>query len=499
RAGSRRRRALPWRWGWCGPWRLLSNRPRHGSSARASGTATPRAGRTRSRRTSGWSRSIRSTPPPGTTSGSCSTGSVATTRGRPRTARRSRTTRAAVRPPTTSEASTRTAASPRRRSPTTAGRLRSRPTTPTPTLTSPARWCGSSAARRRSDTGNATSSSTRVAPGRGSRAPTSSSSSRPTRARGLAGRWNEERRDGTQPGRTCRRPPTECRGLAGAAPMRMLIVGGGGREHALAWKIAQSPRVTALFTAPGNPGIARHAVCVPLAADALDGLVAFARRERIDLTVVGPEAPLVAGLADRLLDAGLAVFGPIAQAAAIEGSKAFAKDLMARNAIPTARFATFDDPARARGYCREVGPPLVVKADGLAGGKGAIVCRTLADADEAVAECMERAAFGAAGATVIVEEFLSGEEVSFFALAHGGPWPEVGPWSTRASVCVVLASGGYPGKYGTGAAIEGVESAETAPGVTVFHAGTALREGRLVTAGGRVLGVTAVAGDLATA
>ncbi len=394
--------------------------------------------------------------------------------------------------------------------------------------------------------------------------------------------------------------------------MRMLIVGGGGREHALAWKIAQSPRVTALFTAPGNPGIARHAVCVPLAADALDGLVAFARRERIDLTVVGPEAPLVAGLADRLLDAGLAVFGPIAPAAAIEGSKAFAKDLMARNAIPTARFATFDDPARARGYCREVGPPLVVKADGLAGGKGAIVCRTLADADEAVAECMERAAFGAAGATVVVEEFLSGEEVSFFALAngadalplaaaqdhktvfdgdqgpntggmgayspvasfdaamerrvmdtivrptiaalakegapyrgvlyvglmltaegpkviefncrfgdpecqalvvrvpgdlvpllvaaaHGGPWPEVGPWFTRASVCVVLASGGYPGKYGTGAAIEGVESAETAPGVTVFHAGTALREGRLVTAGGRVLGVTAVAGDLATA
>ena len=394
--------------------------------------------------------------------------------------------------------------------------------------------------------------------------------------------------------------------------MRVLLVGGGGREHALAWKIAQSPRVTALFTAPGNPGIARHAVCVPLAADALDGLVAFARRERIDLTVVGPEAPLVAGLADRLLDAGLAVFGPIAPAAAIEGSKAFAKDVMARNAIPTARFATFDDPARARGYCREVGPPLVVKADGLAGGKGAIVCRTLADADEAVAECMERAAFGAAGATVVVEEFLSGEEVSFFALAngadalplaaaqdhktvfdgdqgpntggmgayspvasfdaamerrvmdtivrptiaalakegapyrgvlyvglmltaegpkviefncrfgdpecqalvvrvpgdlvpllvaaaHGGPWPEVGPWSTRASVCVVLASGGYPGKYGTGAAIEGVESAETAPGVTVFHAGTALREGRLVTAGGRVLGVTAVAGDLETA
>src|SRR5207244_1633728 len=295
-----------------GPWRLLSNRPRHGSSARASGTATPRAGRTRSRRTSGWSRPVRVNPPPGPTSASWSTGSVATARGRPRTARRSRTTRAAVRPPTTSEASTRTAASPRRRSPTTAGRLRSRPTTPTPTLTSPARWCGSSAARRRSDTGSATSTSTRAAPGRGSRAPTSSSSSRPTRA-----------------------SPNE------RARVRVLLVGGG-----------------------------------------------------------------------------LAVFGPIAPAAAIEGSKAFAKDLMARNAIPTARFATFADPARARGYCREVGPPLVVKADGLAGGKGAIVCRTLADADEAVAECMERAAFGAAGATVVVEEFLSGEEVSFFALAN---------------------------------------------------------------------------------
>ena len=132
--------------------------------------------------------------------------------------------------------------------------------------------------------------------------------------------------------------------------MRILIIGGGGREHALAWKIAQSPRVKGLFAAPGNPGIARHAACVPLAADALEGLVAFAKRERIDLAVVGPEAPLVAGLADRFIEAGLAVFGPVAQAAAIEGSKAFAKRLMAHHGIPTARFATFDDAARARRY-----------------------------------------------------------------------------------------------------------------------------------------------------
>ncbi len=394
--------------------------------------------------------------------------------------------------------------------------------------------------------------------------------------------------------------------------MRILIIGGGGREHALAWKIAQSPRVEGLFAAPGNPGIARHAACVPLAADALDGLVAFAKRERIDLAVVGPEAPLVAGLADRFIEAGLAVFGPVAPAAAIEGSKAFAKRLMAHHGIPTARFATFDDAARARRYCRELGAPLVVKADGLASGKGVAVCRTLVEADAAVAACMETKAFGAAGTTVVVEELLTGEEVSFFALANGhdvlplaaardhktvfdgdrgpntggmgayspvagfdaalerhvmetivrptitalakesapyrgvlyvglmltaegpkvlefncrfgdpecqallvlapgdlvpllvaaargGPWPEVGPWPARASVCVALASGGYPGKYRTGVTIDGVAAAEALPGVAVFHAGTALRDRRLVTAGGRVLSVTAVADDLATA
>ena len=201
--------------------------------------------------------------------------------------------------------------------------------------------------------------------------------------------------------------------------MRVLIVGGGGREHTLAWKIRQSPLVDVLFAAPGNPGIAREATCVPIGVDAHSDLVTFARRERVDLAVVGPEAPLVAGLADRFAEGGVTVFGPSARAAAIEGSKVFAKDLMRRHSIPTAQFSTFDDPDRARRYCRALGAPLVVKADGLAAGKGAIVCRSLEEADAAIAECMERKAFGASGARVVVEEFMRGEEVSFFALANG--------------------------------------------------------------------------------
>ncbi|MBI4637403.1 MAG: phosphoribosylamine--glycine ligase [Candidatus Rokubacteria bacterium] len=391
--------------------------------------------------------------------------------------------------------------------------------------------------------------------------------------------------------------------------MKVLLVGGGGREHTLAWKIAQSPLVEVLYAAPGNPGIERHAKCLPLRADALDDLAAFAVAERVDLTVVGPEAPLVAGLADRLAAHGLVVFGPSARAAALEGSKAFAKDLMARHGVPTARFRVFDDPHAARRHCQALGAPLVVKADGLAAGKGAIVCRTLDEADDAVAACMERRVFGAAGARVIVEEFLRGEEVSFFALSNGrdaiplaaaqdhktvfdddrgpntggmgaySPVPRVdeageralmetivrptiralaregapyrgvlfvglmltaeGPkvvefncrfgdpecqailpraqedlvpllaaaargedlpartaWRPDAAVCVALASGGYPGEYRTGLPIEGIEAAESVPGVHVFHAGTARRDARLVTAGGRVLGVTAVAPEI---
>jgi phosphoribosylamine---glycine ligase len=391
--------------------------------------------------------------------------------------------------------------------------------------------------------------------------------------------------------------------------MKILLVGSGGREHALAWKIAQSPLVDALFAAPGNPGIARHATCVAIGVDAHDELVAFARRERVDLVVIGPEAPLVAGLTDRMAAGGFAVFGPSARAAAIEGSKVFAKDLMRQGGIPTAGFASFDDPDRARRYCRELGVPLVVKADGLAAGKGAIVCSTLDEADAAIAACMERRAFGVAGARVVVEEFMVGREVSFFALANGhdavalaaaedhktvfdgdrgpntggmgcyspvpgftetfekrvmetivrptlgalsaagapyrgvlyaglmltdgGPkvvefncrfgdpecqalvvrapgdlvpllrasargeaWPPAPAWPAVASVCVAVASGGYPGEYTTGRPIRGIEAAEARDGVHVFHAGTALRGGELVTAGGRVLGVTAVGDSL---
>ncbi len=396
--------------------------------------------------------------------------------------------------------------------------------------------------------------------------------------------------------------------------MNVLLVGGGGREHALAWKIAQSPRVEHMWAAPGNPGIARHARCLDIAVDDADGLAGFASGHDIDLVVVGPEQPLVGGLADRLRAKGLAVFGPSQRAAAIEGSKAYAKRLMAAHGVPTARFATFDEPAAARRYCRELGAPCVVKTDGLAAGKGAIVCATLAEADAAIAQCLERREFGTAGATVVVEEFMRGEEVSFFALAgaggvfplaaaqdhktvfdgdrgpntggmgaycpvpaldgarqarvmreiveptltalagDGAPYhgvlyvglmltadgprvvefncrfgdpecqsimmrmpedlvpllvavargdrlPRPPPWTAegRAAVCVAIASGGYPGRYATGHAIAGIEAAEAHPGVQVFQAGTARREGRLYTAGGRVLGVTAVADDLPAA
>ena len=393
--------------------------------------------------------------------------------------------------------------------------------------------------------------------------------------------------------------------------MKVLLVGGGGREHALAWRIAESPLVDVLYAAPGNPGIARHARCVPMTVEDHEAIVDLAARERMDLTVIGPEVPLVAGLWDRLAARGLAAVGPSAAAARIEGSKAFAKDLMKRHGIPTARFAIFTDPAAARAYGRELGAPLVVKADGLAAGKGAIVCHTSVDVDEAIAACMERRAFGAAGGTVVVEEFLRGEELSFFVVANGadvvplaaaqdhktvfdgdrgpntggmGAYSPVGrvddalarrimetivvptiralgaegaPYrgvlyaglmltadgpkviefncrfgdpecqailasadgdlvplllaaargealpapvpASRHAVCITLASGGYPGAYRTGLPIDGLDAAEARDGVRVFHAGTALRDGKLVTAGGRVLGVTAVAGDLRTA
>jgi phosphoribosylamine--glycine ligase len=387
--------------------------------------------------------------------------------------------------------------------------------------------------------------------------------------------------------------------------VKVLLIGGGGREHALAWKLAQSPRLSKLYAAPGNPGIARVAECVPLAADAVADLASFAAAHRIDLTVVGPEAPLVRGLADTFAARGLAVFGPSRAAADLEGSKVFAKGLFARYGVPTARHGAFDDPAPARAFVRELGGRAVVKADGLAGGKGAIVCQDAAAADRALDDLLVRRVFGTAGARVVVEELLEGEELSFFVLTDGrvvcplaaaqdhkavfdgdrgpntggmgaysptpaldsglterimdtvirptvramaaegrsfrgvlfanlmltadGPkvlefnvrygdpecqvlmvrlaedvlplcravaegrgLPEQVAWETGAAVCVVLASGGYPGAYRTGHPITGVDRAEVHPGVTVFHAGTAVRDGRLVTDGGRVLGVAAM-------
>jgi len=394
--------------------------------------------------------------------------------------------------------------------------------------------------------------------------------------------------------------------------MKVLVVGSGGREHALAWKLSKSPMVTRLFAAPGNPGMARHCQTLPIKADDIDALAAFAEQERIDLTVVGPELPLTLGLVDLFQSRGLAAFGPTRAAAALEGSKAFAKALMAKHGIPTARFGTFDDAGAARRYARELGAPLVVKADGLAGGKGAIVCQSLAEADRAIARCLEEKVFGQAGELVVVEEFLRGTEASVFALtdgesvlpfgaaqdhkavfdddrgpntggmgaytpppvvteallhdvmeriirptvsamalegrpyrgvvyaglmltaegprvlefncrfgdpecqplalrladdlfpllravAGGGRLPTAVRWRSEAAVCVVLASGGYPGDYATGKTISGIEEAERVEGVTIFHAGTALRDGRLVTAGGRVLGVTALGREIPAA
>lgn len=392
--------------------------------------------------------------------------------------------------------------------------------------------------------------------------------------------------------------------------MKVLVVGGGGREHALVWKIAQSPRVKEIYCAPGNAGIARQAKCVGIGAEDIPSLLDFARRERIDLTVVGPEAPLCAGIADAFAGAGLRVFGPSKAAAELEGSKVFAKEIMKKYGIPTARFAVFDEPAAARSYIARTGAPCVVKAEGLAAGKGVIVAGSEEEALAAVEEIMVKKAFGRAGNRVVIEECLEGEEVSVLAFTDGrtvvpmvssqdhkrvydgdrgpntggmgayapapvytpkvhertleeiliptvramreegrpyrgvlyaglmvtgeGPKvlefnvrfgdPEAQPvlallesdlveimesvleerladteikWRDGAAVCVVLASGGYPGSYETGKVISGLD--DMPPEVLVFHAGTAESGGRVVTAGGRVLGVTAAAGDIASA
>ena len=201
--------------------------------------------------------------------------------------------------------------------------------------------------------------------------------------------------------------------------MRVLVIGSGGREHALVWKLRRSPRVQALYCAPGNAGIAADAECVPIAADDLPGLERFAREAAIDLTVVGPELPLTLGLVDRFAAAGLRAFGPTAAAARLEGSKAFTKELCHQHHVPSAAFGVFRDPADATAYIREVGAPVVVKADGLASGKGVFICPTVAEATRAVDELMRGRVLGDAGTQVVVEEFLEGEEVSFMALSDG--------------------------------------------------------------------------------
>ena len=393
--------------------------------------------------------------------------------------------------------------------------------------------------------------------------------------------------------------------------MRIAVVGSGGREHALLTTLAQSPDVDRLFAVPGNAGTAEVAENVPgVGTTDAAGLADLAERKRVDLTIIGPELPLVAGVADEFLDRGLPVFGPTAAAARIEGSKAFAKEVMAAAGVPTARSASFTDPVAAVGALDDYGPPWVVKADGLAAGKGVTVTDDPAAARAAIEAALVGGVHGEAGATILLEEYLEGPEASVFAVTDGrsvlplapardhkrvgdgdtgpntggmgafSPLPDVdddlvehvrrtvleptvaelarrgaryqgllyagltltadGPrvlefncrfgdpetqvilprmtsdladlawtaaegtlsgckvsWDPRACVTVVLAAGGYPGSYRTGLEVGGLQEAAARPGVHLFHAGTALGpDGRVRTAGGRVLGVTALGDDL---
>ncbi len=201
--------------------------------------------------------------------------------------------------------------------------------------------------------------------------------------------------------------------------MRVLVVGGGGREHALCWSLSASPLCDALYCAPGNAGIADVATCVPIGAEDIDDLITFAQTEKIDFVVVGPEAPLVAGLVDKLAAVGIKAFGPSAKAAQLEGSKGFMKDLLQRHNIPTAWYRRFTKAGEAKAFVTEKGAPIVVKADGLAAGKGVILCKSVAEAHGAIDMIMADRAFGDAGNEVVIEEFLEGEEASFFAIVDG--------------------------------------------------------------------------------
>ncbi|HEX9861511.1 MAG TPA: phosphoribosylamine--glycine ligase, partial [Nitrospirota bacterium] len=201
--------------------------------------------------------------------------------------------------------------------------------------------------------------------------------------------------------------------------MKVLVIGGGGREHALVWKISQSPKVTKIYAAPGNAGIAQLAECLPIKAEDIAGLVAFARSREVDLTVVGPEGPLSMGIVDEFTKAGLRAFGPSGKAAELEASKRFSKDLMKKYNIPTAEYGVFTDKAAAEAYVRRMGAPIVVKADGLAAGKGVVVAETVQEALTALDLIMGEKAYGAAGDRVVIEECLKGEEASFMAFSDG--------------------------------------------------------------------------------
>ena len=387
--------------------------------------------------------------------------------------------------------------------------------------------------------------------------------------------------------------------------MKVLIIGSGGREHAIAWKVAKSPKVEKIYCAPGNGGISQVAECVPIGAMEFDKLAAFAKEKEIDLIIVGMDDPLVGGVVDVFEKEGLRVFGPRKNAAILEGSKAFSKDLMKKYHIPTAAYENFDNPEAAIAYLKEKAEfPIVLKADGLALGKGVLICNTLEEAEEGVKTIMLDKKFGSAGNTLVIEEFMTGREVSVLSFVDGktiktmtsaqdhkrakdgdqglntggmgtfSPSPfytkeidefcqkniyqptvdamaaegrefkgiiffglmltEKGPkvleynarfgdpeaqvviprmkndmvevceacidgtldqinleFEDNAAVCVVLASDGYPVSYEKGFPIEGLENFEGKEGYYVFHAGTALKDGKIVTNGGRVLGVTA--------
>lgn len=393
--------------------------------------------------------------------------------------------------------------------------------------------------------------------------------------------------------------------------MKILVVGSGGREHALVWALRRSARGPKIYCAPGNGGTAQEAVNVPIGADSIEDLAAFARQQGIDLTVVGPESPLALGIVDFFAAQGLRIVGPTAAAAQLEGSKGFAKAFMQRHGIPTSPYLQTDSFEEARMAVRNgrFGFPLVIKADGLAAGKGVVIAKDSAEAESRIEQILQARVLGDAGRKIILEQFLTGEEVSFLVFSDGrnalpmvpsqdhktvfdndqGPntggmgaystdWiltpavhrevmdrivmptlqgmadedmpyrgilyvglmltrqgiyvleynarmgdPETQPvlfrlqsdlidvcealleghldqvglrWDSQSSICVVLASGGYPGKYEKGVEISGVRQAESSADLKVFHAGTEVCDGRLLTAGGRVLGVTARAPDL---